>query len=69
MQTLYSGQQWVCNYDDVIHSLINDDTIIVVNEITGKKTKRVGKLLLRCSVRKLHNDLIKDVNEGGLLNI
>ena len=36
-------QQWLCNYDDVIYSPINDDTILVVGETMGKKTKRVGK--------------------------
>jgi len=60
-------QQWVCIYDDIIHSLINDDTIVVVDETTSKK--RVSKLLLRCSIRELHNDIMKDVNEGGLLNV
>ena len=30
-------QQWVCIYDDIIHSPINDDTIVVVDETTGKK--------------------------------
>jgi len=60
-------QQWVCIYDDIIHSPINDDTIVVVDETTGKK--RVSKLLLRCSIRELHNGIMKDVNEGGLLNV
>ena len=32
----------------------------------GKKTKRVGKLLLQTSVRELHNDLIKSEKLGGL---
>ena len=59
----------MCNYDDVINSPINDDTILVVDETAGKKIKIVGTLLLRYSVRELHNDLIKDVNEGGLLDI
>ena len=36
-------QQWLCNYDDVIYSSINDDTILVVGETMGKKTKRGGK--------------------------
>ena len=62
-------QKWVCNYDNVIHSPITDDTILVTDELTGKKTKRVGKLLLTRLVRELHNDLIKDVNEGGLKDV
>ena len=53
----------------MIHSTINDDNVIVVDETIGKKSKRVSKLLLRCSIRELHNDLIKFVNEGGLHNV
>ena len=53
----------------VIHSPITDDTILVIDELTGKKTKRVVKLLLTCSVRELYNDFIKDVNDGGLKDI
>ena len=53
----------------MVHSPITDDTILVVNELTGKKTKRVGKLFLTYSVRELHNDLIKDINDGGLKDI
>ena len=34
--------------------------------LIGKKTKRVGKLLLHTSVRELHNDLIKSEKLGGL---
>ena len=53
----------------MVHSPITDDTILVVNELTGKKTKRVGKLLLTRLVREFYNDLIKDVNDGGLKDI
>ena len=62
-------QKWVCNYDNVIHSPITDDTILVIDELIGKKHKRAGKVLLTCSVRELHNDLIKDINDGGLKDI
>ena len=37
--------------------------------LIGKKTKRVGKLLLQTSVRELHNDLIKSKNLGGLTSV
>ena len=47
--------EWVCKYDNVIHSTITDDTILVVDELIGKKTKRVVKLLLSCSVKEVHN--------------
>ena len=61
--------QWVFKYDNVIYSPIIDDTILVIDKLTGKKTKRVGKLFLTYSVRELHNDLIKDINDGGLKDI
>ena len=48
-------QQCICKYDNVIHSPITDDSILVIDELICKKTKRVGKLLLPCSVRELHN--------------
>ena len=35
----------------------------------GKKTKKVGKLLLQTSVRELHNDLIKSEKLGGLPSV
>ena len=65
----YQCVPWICNYDKMVHSPITDDTILVVNELTGKKTKRVGKLLLTCSVTELNNNLIKDINDGGLKDV
>ena len=56
-------------YDNVIHSPITDDIILVIDELTGQKTRKVGKLLLTCSGRELHNDLIKDANDDGLKSI
>ena len=53
----------------MVHSPITDDTILVVNELTGKKIKRVSKLLLTCSVTELNNNLIKDINDGGLKDV
>ena len=50
----------------MIHSPITDDIILVIDELIGKKIKRVCNLLLTCSIRELHNDLIKDVNDSGL---
>ena len=37
--------------------------------LIGKKTKRVGKLLLQTSVRELYNDLIKSEKLGGLPSV
>ena len=42
--------QWICKYDNVIHSPITDDTILVVDELIGKKNKNI------CLVRELHNN-------------
>ena len=53
----------------MIYSPITDDTILFIDKLTGKKTKRVGKWFLTYSVRELHNDLIKDINDGGLKDI
>ena len=61
--------QWICKYDNVIHLPITYDTILVIDELTGKKPKRVGKLLLTCSIKELYNDLIIDVNDGGLKDV
>ena len=55
---------WISKCDNVIHSPIISDTIIVYDELTDKKTKRVGNLLFQCSVRELHNDLTKHIDEG-----
>ena len=62
-------QQWIFKYDNVIHSPITDDTVLVIDELIGKKNKRAGKVLLTCSVRELHNDLIKDINDNGLKDV
>ena len=43
--------------------------ILIYLLLIGKKTKRVGKLLLQTSVRELHNDLIKSEKLGGLPSV
>ena len=48
---------WVLDHPRVVDSPLTNDTLLVLNEATGKK-ERVGKLLLEISVRELHNDLI-----------
>ena len=56
--------------DNSIHSNIINNTILVVDEITRKKIKRVRKLLLRCFMRKLYIDLIlKDEMNSGLQGV
>ena len=53
----YQIQQWMYNNDNVNYSSITDDIILVIDELTSKKTKRVGKLLLTFLVRELHDGL------------
>jgi hypothetical protein len=43
---------------------IAKDLILVWNTETGKKDKRVPKQLRMISIRELHNDLLKPVDEG-----
>jgi hypothetical protein len=58
---------WVLDVDHprVVNSPTANDTLLVLNEESGKK-ERVGKLLIEISVRELHNDLISPASDGGL---
>ena len=57
---------WVVNHENVIHSLIFNDTLLL--ELTGSTLpkRRIGKLLLEIPVRDLHNHLVSPLEEGGL---
>jgi len=55
---------YIRGHHDVVPSLIVNNTIQVYNPETGKKEPK-PKLLLMVSVRELHNDMSKPVNEGG----
>jgi len=57
--------RWIREHPQVLESPIVNDTILIYNPLTGKKDKCVPKLLLMISVRELHNDLLKPVEEGG----
>ena len=59
-------QKWIIKHPSVVAYPIAIDTILVRDNLTGKKIQRVGKYLIQISIRKLHNDLIKSKNEGGL---
>ena len=43
-------QKWICEHPMVANSPIANDTLLVFDEETQKKTKRVGKLLLQISL-------------------
>lgn len=56
---------WVTQNENVIHSPIARDTLLV--KLPGANSKRrVGKLLLEIPVRELHNQLVSPQSEGGL---
>ena len=56
---------WVLRNSNVRESPIARDSLLIDEDGEGIKT-RVPKLLLECSVRELHNELISAVAEGGL---
>ena len=62
-------QQWIMKNNIVINSPITNDTLLVSDERTKKRMKRVGNLLLRYSISDLYNDLIKGINNGGLQGV
>lgn len=54
---------WILSHENVIPSPQKRDTILVYNPST-KKREPVTKLLLQCSVRELHDDLIGPPPKG-----
>jgi hypothetical protein len=58
--------KWVRNHENVIHSPLKDDTLLLKWSLGSSTTKqRVGKLLLEISVRELHNCMVATTS-GGL---
>ena len=51
---------------NVSESPITRDTLLVIDEEYRVK-RRVSKILLECSMRQLHNELISSTDDGGLL--
>ena len=47
-------------------SPISHDTLLITDTESGVK-RRVPKILLECSMRQLHNELIASPDDGGLL--
>ena len=56
---------WVIRNSKVCEPLIVRGTLLIDKHGNGVRT-RVTKLLLECSLRKLHNELISPASEGGL---
>ena len=55
--------KWILSHEHVVQSSLGSDTILVLNPVT-KKREPVTKLLLQCSVRELHDDLIGPPPKG-----
>ena len=51
---------------NVLQSPITRDNLLVA-DADSKEKRRVPKLLLECSMRQLHNELITSPDDGGLL--
>ena len=51
---------------NVRQSPITRDTLIIA-DADNKEKRRVTKLLLECSMRQLHNELIASPDDGGLV--
>jgi hypothetical protein len=65
-EVIATVQCWITEHLMVVDSPISNDTLLIFDETTGKKTKRVGKLLLQIPVRELHNDLVAAAEKGEL---
>ena len=57
---------WITKNSNVRQSPITRDTLLIADADTKVK-HRVPKLLLECSMRQLHNELIASPDDGGLL--
>ena len=60
--------EWLDNHNMVIQSPLANDTILVKDPNNPNNKIRINKILLQCSVRELHNDLLSDDNLVGLKN-
>eukprot|EP00978_Attheya_sp_CCMP212_P024273 scaffold76016_cov51-Attheya_sp.AAC.2 len=57
--------QWIMKNPNVCQSPITRDTLIIKDVETGVK-RSIPKLLLECSMRQLHNEMIAPPDQGGL---
>ena len=57
---------WIMKNSNVCQSPINRDNLLIT-DADSKEKSRVPKLLLECSMRQLHNELIASPDDGVLL--
>ena len=58
--------EWIMKNSNVRQSPITRDTLLIADADTKVK-RRVPKLLLECSMRQMHNELIASPDDGGLV--
>ena len=56
---------WITHHTQVFQSPISDDCLKVMLD-DQTEPKLVPKLLLKVSIRELHNILVSDTNDGGI---
>ena len=57
---------WIMKHSNMCQSPITRDNLLIADADTKVK-RRLPKLLLECSMRKLNNELIASPDDGGLL--
>ena len=58
--------EWIMKNSNVCESPIVRDTLLITDAESRVK-QRVTKVLLRCSMRQLHNEIIASLDDGVLL--
>ena len=58
--------EWIMKNSNVRESPISRDTLLITDAESGVK-RRAPKLLLECSKRKLHTEIIASPDDGGLI--
>ena len=58
--------EWIMKNTNVRESSIDRDTLLITGAESGVE-RRVPKLLLECSTRQFHNEIIASPDDGGLL--
>ena len=57
-------EEWITKNPSVVVSSISRDIILL-----RQKINNVAEYLIQISLRELHNNLIKGINEGGLSKV
>ena len=58
--------EWIIKFSNVRESPITRDTLLIADAGVGVK-RIVPKLLMKCSMQQLHNELISSTDDGYLL--